>query len=159
MTTATAPKAGKGLLGAIRSFNGIEIVTIAVFAVLFRVSMFPYRLTSAVFPYNIFIRFFFDALLCAMAVTIIRKRGVLASYVIVWWLINYVVEGEDLVWLIGMWPPIILGEWYLSRQNPYGGSRRNIIIGVGLLYGAVFGATYWLYLLTYYQLVYSLLPI
>jgi len=55
-----------------------------------------------------------------------------------------------------MWPPIILGEWFLGRQEPYGGNRTNVVLGVGLLYGVLFAAIYWVYLLTYYQLSYSI---
>jgi hypothetical protein len=139
-----------------RRFNGIDIVTIGVLAVLFRVVGMPlYRLTSAAFPYNIGVRFFADVFLAVVVVLLVRKRGALFAYALVWWLINFVLEGEDLVWLIGMWFPMLAGEWYLSSRAQYGGSLRDVIIGAGLLYGFFFAVVYWIYLVTFYELVYT----
>jgi hypothetical protein len=153
---AVKTQESKGVLDSVRSFTGIDIVTIGVLAVLFRVAGMPlYRLTSATFPYNIGVRFAVDAFLAALAVMLVRKKGTLFAYTLVWWIINFVVEGEDLVWLIGMWFPMIAGEWYLSRQEPYGGKLRNVVIGVGLVYGFFFAIVYWAYLLTFYELVYA----
>lgn len=139
-----------------RAFSGIDIVTIGVLAILFRVVGMPfYRITSATFPYNIGTRFLVDVFLGTIAVLLVRKKGTLFAYALVWWLINFIVEGEDLVWLIGMWLPMIAGEWYLSTRAEYGGSLRDVIVGVGLLYGFFFAAVYWVYLVTFYELVYS----
>lgn len=148
--------AGTGFFANFRTFNGIDIVTIGVLAVLFRVVGMPfYRVTSAAFPYNIGTRFFVDVFLATVAVLLVRKKGTLFAYTLVWWIINFVVEGEDLVWLIGMWFPMIAGEWYLSTRAEYGGNLRDAIIGVGLLYGFFFAVVYWVYLLTFYELVYT----
>jgi hypothetical protein len=147
----------KGILASIRSFTGIDVVTIGVLAILFRVVGMPiYRVTSAAFPYNIGLRFAVDAFLCAIAVVVVAKRGTLFAYTLTWWVINLAVEGEDLVWLIGMWFPMIAGEWYLSTRKPYGGSLKDVIIGAGLLYSFFFGIVYWIYLVTFYELVYSI---
>lgn len=144
------------IFGAFRAFNGIDIVTIGVLAVLFRVVGMPfYRVTSAAFPYNIGTRFFVDVLLATVAVLLVRKKGTLFAYTLVWWLINFVLEGEDLVWLIGMWFPMIAGEWYLSSRAVYGGNLKDMIIGVGLAYGFFFAVVYWIYLLTFYEMIYS----
>lgn len=156
MSENVAQKPTKGLLTNIRSFNGIDVVTVGVMAVLFRVvGMGVYRLTEALFPFNIGLRFGIDVFLATLVVVLVRKKGSLFAYAVVWWLINFVVEGEDLVWLIGMWFPILLGEWYLMTRPVYGGTLKDVIIGVGLCYGLFFGAVYWIYLLTFYQLVYS----
>lgn len=150
-------KQNVGVSGWFRSFSGIDIVTIGVLAILFRVvGMNIYRLTSATFPYNIGLRFGIDVFLAVLAVVLVRKRGTLFAYTLVWWLINFIVEGEDLVWLIGMWFPMLAGEWYLSTRTPYGGGLRDVIIGAGLLYGFFFSAVYWIYLVTFYELVYSI---
>jgi hypothetical protein len=146
-----------GFRESLGQFTAIDITTIAVLAVLFRVSMFGYRLTMAAFPYNIGIRFFFDVLLACIVVLVVRKRGALAAYAITWWLINFVVEGEDLVWLFAFWIPIVAAEWYLGR-TPNGIEHitpRRLVMGVGVLYGALLGAIYWVYLPTYYQLEYA----
>lgn len=149
-------KPGMGILRSTRAFNGIDVVTIGVLAVLFRVvGMGVYRLTEGLFPFNMGLRFGIDVFLAALAVVLIRKKGSLFAYAVVWWLINFAVEGEDLVWLIGMWFPILLGEWYLSTRPEYGGTAKDVIIGAGLCYGFFFTIVYWIYLLTFYQLVYS----
>jgi hypothetical protein len=143
-------------MDSIRSYTGIDIVTIGVLAVLFRVVGMPiYRITSATFPYNIGLRFAVDVFLAALAVVLIRKKGVLFAYTLVWWLINFVIEGEDLVWLIGMWFPMLAGEWYLGSREVYGGTMKDVLIGVGLAYGFFFGLVYWVYLVTFYELVYA----
>lgn len=142
---------------SIGKLTAVDITTIAVLAVLFRVSMFGYRLTMAAFPYNIGIRFFFDVLLACIVVGVVRKRGALAAYAVTWWLINFAVEGEDLVWLFAFWIPIVVAEWYLSRTpNGYDGvTPKRMVIGVGLLYGSLLAVIYWIYLPTYYQLEYA----
>jgi hypothetical protein len=149
------PKQKKGLLSGLRSFNGVDIVTIGVLAVLFRVAGMPlYRITEGVFPYNIGLRFMIDTFLAVLAVLLVRKKGTLFAYVLVWWLINLTLEGEDLVWLIGMWFPMIAGEWYLSTRPVYGGKLKDILIGAGLAYGFFFAVVYWVYLIVFYKLIY-----
>ncbi len=146
-----------GLLKNLQSFNGIDIVTIGVLAILFRVAGMPlYRITMATFPYNIGLRFMIDAFLGTLVVLLVRKKGALFAYVLVWWLINLILEGEDLVWLIGMWFPMIAGEWYLSSRPSYGAKLKEVIIGVGLAYGFFFSMVYWVYLVTFYELIYSI---
>ena len=146
-----------GIVEGIRSFTGIDVVTIGVLAILFRVVGMPiYRVTSATFPYNIGLRFGIDIFLAVLAVVLVRKKGTLFAYTLVWWLINFFVEGEDLVWLIGMWFPMLAGEWYLSTRPTYAGTLRDVMIGVGLVYGVFFGLIYWVYLVTFYELVYSM---
>jgi hypothetical protein len=142
---------------SIGQFTAVDITTIAVLAVLFRVSMFGYRLTMAAFPYNIGIRFFFDVLLACLVVGIVQKRGALAAYAVTWWLINFAVEGEDLVWLFAFWIPIVAAEWYLSRTpNGYAGiTPKRMVVGVGVLYGCLLAVIYWIYLPVYYQLEYA----
>lgn len=145
-----------GIFASIRSFTGIDVITIGVLAVLFRVVGMPiYRITMAAFPYNIGLRFAIDIFLAVLAVVLVRKRGTLFAYTLVWWLINFFVEGEDLVWLIGMWFPMLAGEWYLSRRPSYAGSLKDVLIGVGFIYGVFFALVYWVYLVTFYQLIYS----
>jgi hypothetical protein len=156
MAATVEQKPKIGILKSIQSFNGIDVVTIGVLAILFRVvGMGVYRLTAAVFPFDMGLRFGIDAFLATLAVLLVRKKGSLFAYAVVWWLINFVVEGEDLVWLIGMWFPIILAEWYLCTRPVYGGTLKNVIIGAGLCYGFFFTVVYWIYLLTFYQMVYS----
>lgn len=156
MVESSGQKQGIGLLKSIRSFNGIDVVTIGVLAVLFRVvGMGVYRLMEVLFPLDMGVRFGIDVFLASLAIVLVRKKGTLFAYAVVWWLINFVVEGEDLVWLIGMWFPILLGEWYLSSRAVYGGNVKDVIIGAGLAYGFFFTVVYWVYLLTFYQLVYS----
>jgi hypothetical protein len=153
MTTETGDR---GLIASIRSFTGVDVVTIGVLAVLFRVvGMNIYRVTSATFPYNIGLRFGIDIFLGVLAVMLVRKKGTLFAYALVWWLINFIAEGEDLVWLIGMWFPMLAGEWYLSSRETYAGNLRDILIGVGIAYGLFFGLVYWVYLVTFYELIYS----
>ncbi len=158
MAQANEQKKGflKGFLNSLRSFNGIDIVTIGVLAILFRVAGMPiYRITSVAFPYNIGLRFMIDAFLATLAVLLVTKKGALFAYVLVWWLINLALEGEDLVWLIGMWFPMIAGEWYLWTRPAYGAKLKDVLIGVGLAYGFFFAIVYWIYLITFYQMVYS----
>ncbi len=153
MTTQTGLR---GIPGSIRSFNGIDVITIGVLAVLFRVVGMPiYRVTSVAFPYNIGLRFGIDIFLGVLVVVLVRKKGTLLAYTLVWWLINFFAEGEDLVWLIGMWFPMIAGEWYLSSRPTYAGSLKEVLIGVGILYGLFFGLVYWVYLVTFYELVFA----
>lgn len=158
--SGTVPSpAPTGIWASIKSFTAVDIVTVAVLAVLFRVGMFPFRLTGAFFPYNICIRYFIDAALAVMVVLIVRKQGALMAYALTWWLINFTVEGEDLVWLIAFWPPIIAAEMYLARKA----RRKDLgelsgaesVIGIGVVYAMFIGTIYWVYLITYYQMTFS----
>lgn len=156
----TANTGERGILASIRTFTGIDVITIGALAVLFRVVGMPiYRVTSATFPYNIGLRFAIDVFLGVLAVVLIRKKGTLFAYTLVWWLINFIAEGEDLVWLIGMWFPMIAGEWYLSSRPTYAGSLKDVLVGVGIVYGLFFGLVYWVYLVTFYELVYAIAAI
>jgi hypothetical protein len=145
------------IMDSIRSYSGIDIVTIGVLAVLFRVVGMPiYRITMAVFPNNIGLRFGIDVFLAVLAVVLIRKKGVLFAYALAWWLINFAIEGEDLVWLIGMWFPMLAAEMYLGSKKVYGGTMKDVVIGAGFMYGFFFALVYWVYLVTFYELVYAL---
>ena len=50
---------------------------------------------------------------------------------------------------------MIAGEWYLSTRPTYGGKLKDVIIGVGLAYGFFFSVVYWVYLIVFYKLIYS----
>jgi hypothetical protein len=152
MTAETGPR---GILASIRTFTGIDVVTIGVLAVLFRVVGIPlFRLTMAAFPYSGGVRFGIDVFIGVLAVVLVRKPGTLFAYALTWWLINFIGEGEDLVWLIGMWWPMLAGEWYLSSRRTYAGSFKDVLIGVGILYGFFFALIWWILLVTFYALVY-----
>jgi hypothetical protein len=156
----TVETENKGILASIRSYTGIDVVTIGVLAILFRVvGMNVYRATSVAFPWNIGLRFAIDAFLAAVAVVVVAKKGTLFAYALTWWVINFVVEGEDLVWLIGMWFPMIAAEWYLSSRPAYGANVKDVVIGVGILYSFFFGVVYWIYLVTFYELSYPIMVI
>lgn len=143
--------------GFLRNFTAVDLVTIAVFAVIFRVAGIPiYRFTEFFFPYNIGIRFMIDCILAGTAVVIVGKRGTLTIYAVTWWLINFVFEGEDLAWIIGMWIPIIATELYLSYGVNYKLTRKSAVIGIGILWGSLFAAIYWIYLQYFYLLIYPI---
>jgi hypothetical protein len=90
---------------------------------------------------------------------VVGKKGTLFAYALTWWLINFVVEGEDLVWLIGMWFPMIAGEWYLSSRSAYAANVMDTVVGVGIAYSFFFGIVYWIYLVTFYELSYPIMTI
>jgi len=141
----------------LRKFTAVDLITIAMFALMFRIVGMPiYRWTGVFFPYNIGIRFMEDCILAAICCILVGKRGTLSLYAIIYWFVNFVFEGEDLVWLIGMWAPIILTELYLSTRKNYLETLGQSVLGIGGIWGMLFAAVYWVYLWYYYLLVYPM---
>lgn len=139
MTTAVQQKLFRG-------FNAIDLVTVAVFAALYRAAWYIWQIFGFLFPFNIVIATFFATLAAVTAAVIVRKVGVFSMYSIAAALINFFFQGEALVASIIYLFLGVLSDGYLYMQlkrgnDPFSSFRDMTIAGT--LFSFLWSGTNW----------------
>jgi hypothetical protein len=139
MTTAVQQKIFRG-------FNAIDLVTVAVFAALYRAAWYIWQIFGFLFPFNIVIATFFATLAAVTAAVIVRKFGVFTMYSIAAALINFFFQGEALVASIIYLFLGVLSDGYLYMQlkggnDPFSSFRDMTIAGT--LFSFLWSSTNW----------------
>src|SRR5574342_622711 len=88
--------------GWLQRFTAIDLVTIALFAVILRYAALPvYKALYVVFPWNQALLPLFMAFCMATMLAIVPKPGTTLLWTIVWMAINFFLQGEELVYALG----------------------------------------------------------
>jgi len=103
-----------------RGFNAVDLVTIGVFAALYRAAWYIWQIFGFLFPFNIVIATFFATLCAVTAAVIVRKVGVFSLFSIAAALINFFFQGEALVATIIYFFLGVLSDWYVYSQMKAG---------------------------------------
>ena len=90
-TSIESGESGKGIF---RSFTAVDLVTLAVFAALYRALWYVWHALGFLFPFNLALNGFFFVLTAVAAIVIVRKVGAGTVYVIATQLINLFLQGE-----------------------------------------------------------------
>jgi hypothetical protein len=137
-TKAEAVKKRKGYL---ERFTAVDLIIIAVFALLLRfVFLYIYKALYVVFPWNQAISPLFWSFCMAAMLAMVPKPGATLLWTIVWLLIDFFLQGEDLVYALGSVPIPIITEVVFWIMKRYGGDRVSSLVGTSVF---IAGFTIW----------------
>jgi hypothetical protein len=141
MSAATAKVSGADKL--FKALTAVDLITVVVFAALFRILFMIYKMAEIIFPWNHPAWYFFCMLCLAPAILIVRKPGATFLFTVSWLAINFFFQGEIPLWWIGAATIPLIPEWYMYwRAKKVGsykeavGSMKDMII-YGLIYTAL----------------------
>jgi hypothetical protein len=123
--------------GVFQRFTAVDLVTIVVFAVLYRVLWYVWNAFSFLFPFNQILNTFFYTLCAVAALVIVRKVGVATLFLIGAMLVNVFLQGESLlIAFIGLFTGVF-ADVYLYTVISGGGdpwkSWKHMLIAGALL--------------------------
>lgn len=145
MSTATARMGSVDKL--FKSMTAVDMITVVVFAALFRILFMIYKLAEIVFPWNHPAWYFFCMLCLAPALVIVRKPGAMFLFTVAWLAINFFFQGEIPLWWIGVVTIPLIPEAYMYMRTKALGSAKEAftnmkdLIITGLIYTALAYAT------------------
>ena len=126
-----------------KKLTAVDLITLVVFAALFRILFLVYKLAEIVFPWNHPAWYFFCMLCLAPAVMMVRKPGATFLYTIAWLAINFFFQGEiPLWWICAITVPLIPELYMYLRAKAMGGYKaafgdlKELVI-FGLIYTAL----------------------
>lgn len=129
-----------------KALTAVDLITVVVFAALFRILFMIYKLAEIVFPWNHPAWYFFCMLCLAPALMIVRKPGAMFLFTVAWLAINFFFQGEIPLWWVGAATIPLIPEAYMYVRAKRMGAKvaftnlRELII-VGLIYTALAYAT------------------
>ena len=131
-----------------KGFNAVDLVTIGVFAALYRATWYVWQIFGFLFPFNIVLATFFAALAVVTAAVIVRKVGTFTLYSIAAALINFFFQGEALAPTIIYLFLGVLADGYLYMQlkagkDPFTSFRDMAIAAT--LFSLLWSGTNWGY--------------
>jgi hypothetical protein len=130
-----------------KSMTAVDMITVVVFAALFRILFMIYKLAEIVFPWNHPAWYFFCMLCLAPALVIVRKPGAMFLFTVAWLAINFFFQGEIPLWWIGVVTIPLIPEAYMYMRTKALGSAKEAftnmkdLIITGLIYTALAYAT------------------
>lgn len=153
MGVATAAQTRKGYLQA---FTAVDLIVIAVFALIMRFGfLYIYKALYIVFPWNQAILPLFVSFSLAAVLVMVPKRGATLLWTVVWLLIDFFLQGEDLVYALGSLPVPVIVEvvfWLMKRD---GGDLTSSLVGT-MVYTAGFALWNWISLNFIFLMPYDL---
>lgn len=129
-----------------KALTAVDLITVVVFAALFRILFMIYKLAEIVFPWNHPAWYFFCMLCLAPALMIVRKPGAMFLFTVSWLAINFFFQGEIPLWWVGAATIPLIPEAYMYFRAKQVGAKtaftnlKDLII-VGLIYTALAFAT------------------
>lgn len=142
--------------GWLQRFTAIDLVVISLFAVILRYAALPvYKAFYVVFPWNQALFPLFMAFCMAAMLAIVPKPGTTLLWTVVWMLINFFLQGEDLLYALGGMLPAVITEGVFWSMKSYGGELRSALIGT-MVYTAAFKIWDWYALNQIFQIPYEI---
>lgn len=77
-----------------KKFNAIDLITVVVFAALFRVLWVVFKMAGVVFPFNHSFMMLFSSFSLIICLAVVKKRFAGVYYTIGWVCINFFLQGE-----------------------------------------------------------------
>ena len=114
----------------LQRFNAVDLVTIAVFAVVLRFAFYyVYKALYVVFPWNQALFPFFLAFGLAAVLVMVNKPWTQFLWSITWLLIDLFLQGEDPIYAAGLIPVFLVTELVFLAMNRYGGDLKSSLVG------------------------------
>jgi len=129
-----------------QNFTAVDLVTLAVFAALYRAMWYVWHALNFLFPFNQVLNCFFFVFCGVCCVMIVRKVGAATLFTIAAQLLNLFIQGEVLAAaLMGMAMGLLGDVWLyirvVSGGDPY--SSLSDIFLVGFLMSVSFQVVVW----------------
>jgi hypothetical protein len=105
-----------GSLSVFRSFTAVDLVTLAALAALFRAMDYVTGIFAFVFPFNTLFMAFSFGVTALVAGVIVRKAGVFTLFTIAAQLINFFLQGENIVAVLIMSVWGLLADIYVYSR-------------------------------------------
>lgn len=99
-----------------KTFTAVDLVTLAALAALFRAMDYVTGIFAFVFPFNTLFMAFSFGVTALVAAVIIRKTGVFTFFTVAAQLINFFLQGENIIAVIIMATWGILADIYIYVQ-------------------------------------------
>lgn len=130
-----------------KGLTAVDLITIVVFAAMFRILFMVYKMAEIVFPWNHPAWYFFCLLCLGATLLIVRKPGAMFLYTVAWIAIDFFFQGEIPLWWIGVVTIGLIPEVYMYLRAKQVGSAKTVftnlkdVIIVGVIYTAFAYAT------------------
>lgn len=129
-----------------KKLTAVDLITLVVFAALFRILFMVYKLAEIIFPWNHPAWYFFCMLCLAPAVMIVRKPGATFLFTVSWLAINFFFQGEIPLWWIGAATIPLIPEWYMYMRAKKAGGNKAVYTNLKdlIIYGLIYTfLAYW----------------
>lgn len=142
--------------GWLQRFTAVDLITISLFAVLLRFAALPiYKALYIIFPWNQALFPLFMAFCMAVMLAIVPKPGATLLWTIVWMAINFFLQGEDLIYVLGSIPIPFITEAVFFFMKKWGGDPISVLVGT-MVYTAGFKLWDWIALNKVFLIPYPL---
>jgi hypothetical protein len=124
MATTTSSRAG-AIDRVFQKLNAVDLITVVVFAAIFRILFMIYKMAEIIFPWNHPAWYFFCMLALAPALLIVRKVGTMFLFTVSWLAINFFFQGEIPLWWVGVVTIPLIPELYMYWRSKQTGSVKE----------------------------------
>jgi hypothetical protein len=131
---------------AFRALSAVDLVTLAVFAALYRALWYVWHALGFLFPFNQLLSDFFYVLCGVAAIVIVRKFGAFTLFAVAAQAVNVFLQGEMLVVALIMVLPGVLADVYIYLQAKSGKdvfSSFSAMFMAGTIAGATWSLVNW----------------
>ncbi|USK36598.1 hypothetical protein LIT25_28045 (plasmid) [Bacillus sp. F19] len=141
-----------------KKVTAVDLITIVVFAVLYRVLWYFFKFAGVVFPFNHTFVYLFCAFCLVLCWVIVRRPYASVYFTAAWCAINFFIQGEiPVYWVLVVIAPL-LPEIYLNmRRKAFANadevysSTKDLIVAA-VLYNMVYEAFVWWSIISVYQI-------
>jgi hypothetical protein len=117
-----------------RPFNAVDLVTLSVFAALYRALWYVWHALGFLFPFNQVLSDLFYCLCGVAAIVIVRKFGAATMFAVAAQIINLFLQGEMLVVALLLCTPGLLADAYIyfrlkAGKDPFASLKDMFVSG------------------------------
>jgi hypothetical protein len=141
-----------------KKVTAVDLITIVIFAVLYRVLWYFFKFAGVVFPFNHTFVYLFCAFCLVLCWVIVRRPYASVYYTAAWCAINFFIQGEiPVYWVLVVIAPL-LPELYLNMRSKAFKNRDEIysstkdLIVAAVLYNVIYEAFVWWSINSVYQI-------
>ncbi|MBM7587241.1 glucan phosphoethanolaminetransferase (alkaline phosphatase superfamily) [Bacillus pakistanensis] len=141
-----------------KKVTAVDLITIVIFAVLYRVLWYFFKFAGVVFPFNHTFVYLFCAFCLVLCWVIVRRPYASVYFTAAWCAINFFIQGEiPVYWVLVVIAPL-LPEIYLNMRSKSFTNRDEIysstkdLIVAAVLYNVIYEAFVWWSINSVYQI-------
>ncbi|MEA3321219.1 MAG: hypothetical protein U9Q88_14525 [Bacillota bacterium] len=141
-----------------KKVTAVDLITIVVFAVLYRVLWYFFKFAGVVFPFNHTFVYLFCAFCLVLCWVVVRRPYASVYFTAAWCAINFFIQGEiPVYWVLVVLAPL-LPELYLNKRSKsfekpdmvYSSTKDLILAAV--IYNIIYEAFVWWSIVSVYQI-------
>ncbi|MCW1929123.1 hypothetical protein [Bhargavaea beijingensis] len=141
-----------------KKITAVDLVTIVIFAVLYRVLWYFFKFAGVVFPFNHTFVYLFSAFCLVLCWVVVRRPYASVYFTAAWCAINFFLQGElPIYWILVVIAPLLpelylnyRKKFYLKQDDVY--SNVKDLVVAALLYNMVYEAFVWVSVIYMYKI-------